>query len=76
MKKAWDDNNIGSESIFFLGLNYVYCVLLVDDLRIVTLSMLNEHHEELAKGRLIGRIEYLPVQWHSKLHNDSTGVDQ
>ncbi|KAK3727045.1 hypothetical protein QZH41_012545 [Actinostola sp. cb2023] len=53
--------------------NIVECV---DDLRMVTLSMLNEHHDELAKGRTIGRIEYLPVQWHSKLHNDSTGVDQ
>lgn len=54
------------------------CLLLsvVDDLRMVTLSMMTEHHDELAKGRSIGRIEYLPVQWHSKLHNDSTGVDQ
>ncbi|KXJ22983.1 SEC23-interacting protein [Exaiptasia diaphana] len=53
--------------------NIVECV---DDLRMVTLSMMTEHHDELAKGRTIGRIEYLPVQWHSKLHNDSTGVDE
>jgi hypothetical protein len=67
--------NIG-ESLFK---NVIYNTImfpLVDDLRMVTLSMLNEHHEELAKGRVIGRIEYLPVQWHAKLHNDSTGVDQ
>ena len=48
----------------------------VDDLRKVTLDMLNEHHEEIAKGRSIGRVEFLPVQWHAKLHNDSTGVDK
>ncbi|EDO37134.1 predicted protein [Nematostella vectensis] len=53
--------------------NIIECI---DDLRMVTLSMLNEHHQELAKGRTIGRIEYLPVQWHDKLHNDSNGVDE
>ena len=38
--------------------------------------MLRDHHEELSSGRAIGRVEFLPVQWHSRLHNDSTGVDK
>lgn len=53
-----------------------FLAILVDDLRKVSLQMLFDHHEELSGGRAIGRVEFLPVQWHSKLHNDSTGVDE
>ena len=51
-------------------------LLAVDDLRKVSLQMLFDHQEELSRGRAIGRVEFLPVQWHSRLHNDSTGVDE
>ena len=51
-------------------------MLSVNDFRKVSLQMLFDHHEELSRGRAIGRVEFLPVQWHSRLHNDSTGVDE
>ncbi|KAJ7333544.1 S23-interacting protein [Desmophyllum pertusum] len=57
-------------------LNFRNIIECVDDLRKVSLQMLFDHQEELSRGRAIGRVEFLPVQWHSKLHNDSTGVDQ
>jgi len=57
---------------FFL----IFSMLAVNDFRKVSLQMLFDHHEELSRGRAIGRVEFLPVQWHSTLHNDSTGVDE
>lgn len=48
----------------------------VDDFRRMSLQMLADHNDELSRGRAIGRVEFLPVQWHSRLHNDSTGVDK
>jgi len=57
-------------------LNFRSIIECVDDFRKVSLQMLVDHHEELSRGRAIGRVEFLPVQWHSRLHNDSTGVDE
>ena len=42
----------------------------------VSLMMLRDHYDELAGGRAIGRVEFIPVQWHSRLHDDSTGLDR
>ena len=60
------------------ALNFVFLLIstAVDDFRKISLQMLVDHHEELSRGRAIGRVEFLPVQWHSRLHNDSTGVDE
>lgn len=57
-------------------LNFRNIIECVDDFRRVSLRMLSDHQEELSRGRAIGRVEFLPVQWHSKLHNDTTGVDE
>ncbi|XP_068709546.1 phospholipase DDHD2-like [Montipora foliosa] len=57
-------------------LNFRNIIECVDDFRKISLQMLIDHQEELSRGRAIGRVEFLPVQWHSKLHNDSTGVDE
>jgi len=57
-------------------LNFRNIIECVNDFRKVSLQMLFDHHEELSRGRAIGRVEFLPVQWHSTLHNDSTGVDE
>ncbi|XP_061083794.1 SEC23-interacting protein isoform X1 [Conger conger] len=47
----------------------------VDDFRSVSLKLLHSHfpaHDE----RQISRVEFLPVQWHTALHGDATGVDR
>ncbi|XP_020623871.1 SEC23-interacting protein-like [Orbicella faveolata] len=56
--------------------SFLISMVPVNDFRKVSLQMLFDHHEELSRGRAIGRVEFLPVQWHSRLHNDSTGVDE
>ncbi|XP_025059218.1 phospholipase DDHD2 isoform X3 [Alligator sinensis] len=45
----------------------------VNDFRAVSLSMLQAHFKKAQEQQQIGRVEFLPVNWHSRLH--STGVD-
>ena len=52
------------------------CILTVDDIRSVSAQMLDEHFREHSDRGLIGRVEYLPVRWHSALHGDATGIDR
>ncbi|KFZ53613.1 Phospholipase DDHD2, partial [Antrostomus carolinensis] len=48
-------------------------VQCVNDFRNVSLSMLQAHFKKAQEQQQIGRVEFLPVNWHSSLH--STGVD-
>ncbi|XP_019370001.1 PREDICTED: phospholipase DDHD2 isoform X3 [Gavialis gangeticus] len=48
-------------------------VQCVNDFRAVSLSMLQAHFKKAQEQQQIGRVEFLPVNWHSRLH--STGVD-
>ncbi|XP_062477007.1 phospholipase DDHD2 [Pezoporus occidentalis] len=48
-------------------------VQCVNDFRSVSLSMLQAHFKRAQEQQHIGRVEFLPVNWHSSLH--STGVD-
>lgn len=49
------------------------CSFPVNDFRNVSLSMLQAHFKKAQEQQQIGRVEFLPVNWHSSLH--STGVD-
>ncbi|KAF2984840.1 hypothetical protein EK904_014595, partial [Melospiza melodia maxima] len=44
-----------------------------NDFRNVSLSMLQSHFRKAQEQQQVGRVEFLPVNWHSSLH--STGVD-
>ncbi|NXC87166.1 DDHD2 Phospholipase, partial [Cercotrichas coryphoeus] len=48
-------------------------VQCVNDFRNVSLSMLQSHFRKAQEQQQVGRVEFLPVNWHSSLH--STGVD-
>uniref|UniRef100_A0A8C5K6B2 DDHD domain containing 2 n=1 Tax=Jaculus jaculus TaxID=51337 RepID=A0A8C5K6B2_JACJA len=48
-------------------------VQCVNDFRSVSLSLLQTHFKKAQENQQIGRVEFLPVNWHSPLH--STGVD-
>ncbi|KAE8619421.1 hypothetical protein XENTR_v10009758 [Xenopus tropicalis] len=47
----------------------------VTDFQSVTLNLLPAHFKKATEEGLIGRVEFLPVDWHSALHADATGVD-
>ncbi|XP_056275751.1 phospholipase DDHD2 isoform X2 [Pseudoliparis swirei] len=48
----------------------------VNDFRSVSLSLLASHYKHAQQDGQVGRVEFLPVNWHSALHGDATGVDE
>ncbi|KAG5840523.1 hypothetical protein ANANG_G00189700 [Anguilla anguilla] len=48
----------------------------VNDFRSASLNLLNTHFKKAQDEQRIGRVEFLPVNWHSALHGDATGVDE
>lgn len=52
------------------------CLFSVDDFRSVSLKLLHSHYKKSVDGHSISRVEFLPVQWHTALHGDATGVDR
>ncbi|XP_040905574.1 SEC23-interacting protein [Toxotes jaculatrix] len=48
----------------------------VDDFRNVSLKLLHSHFKKSLDEHAISRVEFLPVQWHTALHGDATGVDR
>uniref|UniRef100_A0A8C7S408 SEC23 interacting protein n=1 Tax=Oncorhynchus mykiss TaxID=8022 RepID=A0A8C7S408_ONCMY len=48
----------------------------VDDFRSVSLKLLQSHFKKAQDECVISRVEFLPVQWHTALHGDATGVDR
>ncbi|XP_063731600.1 SEC23-interacting protein isoform X2 [Eleginops maclovinus] len=48
----------------------------VDDFRSVSLKLLHSHFKKHLEDQTISRVEFLPVQWHTALHGDATGVDR
>ncbi|XP_075063129.1 triacylglycerol hydrolase DDHD2 isoform X2 [Mixophyes fleayi] len=50
-------------------------VQCVNDFRLVSLNLLHAHYKKANEQVQIGRVEFLPVNWHNALHADATGVD-
>ncbi|KAK9522699.1 hypothetical protein VZT92_019147 [Zoarces viviparus] len=48
----------------------------VNDFRSASLSLLASHYKRAQQDGEVGRVEFLPVNWHSALHGDATGVDE
>uniref|UniRef100_A0A671VXQ4 DDHD domain containing 2 n=1 Tax=Sparus aurata TaxID=8175 RepID=A0A671VXQ4_SPAAU len=48
----------------------------VNDFRSASLSLLASHYKRAQQDGQVGRVEFLPVNWHSSLHGDATGVDE
>uniref|UniRef100_A0A2R5LCM6 Putative phospholipase ddhd2 n=1 Tax=Ornithodoros turicata TaxID=34597 RepID=A0A2R5LCM6_9ACAR len=47
----------------------------LDDIRNISLGLTKTHFAAPLHEGKIGRIEFLPVSWHSTLHGDATGID-
>lgn len=56
--------------------NLILYFILVDDFRSISLELQKSHFKKYKDDNTIGRVEFLPVHWHSVLHGDATGVDQ
>ncbi|XP_052746368.1 uncharacterized protein LOC112049543 isoform X2 [Bicyclus anynana] len=48
---------------------------VVDDFRSTSLQLVQAHYKNSYDNGLVGRVEVLPISWHSSLHSGETGVD-
>ncbi|XP_046976012.1 uncharacterized protein LOC124542123 [Vanessa cardui] len=49
---------------------------VVDDFRATSLQLIQSHYKNSYDSGLVGRVEVLPISWHSSLHSGTTGVDR
>lgn len=68
--------SVPSTATVFMKLTVQILVLPVDDFRNVSLKLLHSHFKKSLDEHAISRVEFLPVQWHTALHGDATGVDR
>ncbi len=48
----------------------------VNEFRNASDSLIKSHFRQSEDSSIIGRVEYLPVNWHNVLHGETTGVDK
>ena len=48
----------------------------LDDFRSMSNQLIQNHFAEQFQAGKVGRVEFLPVSWHSKLHGETTGLDE
>lgn len=51
-------------------------VQCVNEFRNASDSLIKSHFRQSEDSSIIGRVEYLPVNWHNVLHGETTGVDK
>lgn len=48
----------------------------VEDFRSIALQLTQSHYRSSCDRGDVGRIEILPVSWHSELHSEESGIDE
>ncbi|XP_076875951.1 triacylglycerol hydrolase DDHD2 [Brachyhypopomus gauderio] len=51
-------------------------VQCVNEFRSTSLALISSHFSPSEDGEGVGRVEFLPINWHKVLHGESTGVDR
>lgn len=59
----------------WFNISFRSIVEVVDDFRAISLSQMRTHYKSYLESGQLGRIELLPISWHSALHGDQTGID-
>lgn len=49
---------------------------VVDEFRAIALQLIQSHYRNAYDQGHVGRVEVLPISWHSELHSDETGIDE
>ncbi|CAG4999988.1 unnamed protein product [Parnassius apollo] len=49
---------------------------VVDDFRATSLQLLQSHYKNSYENGVVGKVEVLPISWHSTLHSGERGVDK
>lgn len=49
---------------------------VVDEFRTVALQLIQSHYRSSCDQGHVGRVEVLPISWHSELHSEESGIDE
>ncbi|XP_054727997.1 mucin-2 isoform X1 [Anastrepha obliqua] len=49
---------------------------VVDDFRNIAQALVQSHYKNSTDMGLVGRVEVLPISWHSHLHSEEMGIDE
>ncbi|XP_017486544.1 PREDICTED: SEC23-interacting protein-like [Rhagoletis zephyria] len=49
---------------------------VVDDFRNIAQALVQSHYKNSTEMGLVGRVEVLPISWHSHLHSEEMGIDE
>lgn len=49
---------------------------VVDEFRANSLQLVQSHYRNSCDKGEVGRVEVLPISWHSELHSKDTGIDE
>lgn len=60
----------------FCDLRFRNVIECTDGLRLHSQALVETHFKKAIEDSLIGRVEFLPVQWHKSLHGGPEGVDR
>lgn len=48
----------------------------VDEFRNIATQLIQSHYKNSCESGRVGRVEVLPVSWHSELHSEESGIDE
>ncbi|XP_037936415.1 mucin-4-like [Teleopsis dalmanni] len=49
---------------------------VVDDFRTIAQQLVQSHYKNSTEMGIVGRVEVLPISWHSDLHSEEMGIDE
>lgn len=50
--------------------------ITVDEFRSIALQLVQSHYRSSCDRGNVGRVEVLPISWHSELHSEESGIDE
>lgn len=48
----------------------------VDEFRSIAMQLVQSHYRSSCDQGIVGRVEVLPISWHSELHSEESGIDE
>lgn len=53
-----------------------FLLFAVDEFRSISLQLVQSHYRNSCDKGDVGRVEVLPISWHSDLHSEESGIDE
>lgn len=58
------------------GIKNLCLSFLVDEFRSIASQLVQSHYRSSCDRGIVGRVEVLPISWHTELHSEESGIDE